>query len=86
VNEELVNVADTRLAVVLIVVGTVSIEKFAVYLTVVYTLRSLKYACASSQSSPASPKAGALNPPRMNCKPPGMSPEIVDVTAKVPSR
>jgi hypothetical protein len=49
-----------------VTVAVVPIVKFAVYFTVVYTLRSLKYARASSASSDASPNAGARKPPRMN--------------------
>jgi hypothetical protein len=51
VTEVDVNAAPVKLAVVVVVVGVVAIEKFAEYFTLVYTRRSLKYAWASSQSS-----------------------------------
>ena len=41
-NDEDVNVDPARLAVVVVVIGELSAEKFDVYLTLLYTLRSLK--------------------------------------------
>jgi hypothetical protein len=86
VTEEDVNAAPARLAVVVVVLGVVVIEKLEVYFTLVYTRRSLKYAWASSQSSDESPNAGARKPPRMNCVPPGIAVAMVVVSARVPFR